>query len=137
MPKASIAPILVPPFMGDGMSARAPKMIAKVADYTCTLADSGSVFHTTGATAAVNFTLPAISDGPFRFLFINGADQNMTVTAATADTAVSMNDLAADSVAFSTSSEKIGGAIEVWCDGVTLFILGRPCTTLQHVTIAS
>ncbi len=130
------APYIVPPLMG-GLAARAPIMVAKTADYTVVAADSGSVFHTTGATAAVNFTLPKISDGPFHFLFINGADQNMTVTAETADTAVTYNDLAADSVAFSTSSEKIGGAIEVWCDGTTLFVLARPASIYQTITIAT
>lgn len=110
---------------------------AKTADYTCTKYDSGTIFHTTGATAAVNFTLPKIADGPFYFLFVNGADQNMTVTAGTADTAVTFNDLAADSVAFSTSSEKIGGVIEVFCDGTTLFVLPRLASEAQTVTIAT
>lgn len=124
MPTQNVSPILVPP-LHMGLGAGAPRMLAKTADYTVLASDSGTVFHTTGATAAVNFTLPAISQGPYQFLFINGADQNMTVTAATADTIVTYNDLNADSVAFSTSSEKIGGAIEVWCDGTTLFVLPR------------
>jgi hypothetical protein len=129
--------ILIPNlFMG--MGAGAPRMEAKTADYTCTLADSGTVFHTTGATAAVNFTLPAINGNPFRFLFINGADQNMTVTANAADTIVTYNDLAADSVAFSTASEKIGGVVEVWCDGTTLFVLPRAADgRYQTATIAT
>lgn len=126
---------LPPTHMGLGAGARL--MVAKTADYTVTAADSGTIFHTTGATAAVNFTLPAISTGPFYFLFIAGADQNLTVTAETADTAVTYNDLTADSVAFSTASEKIGGAIEVYCDGTTLFVLGRPATIYQTITIAT
>jgi hypothetical protein len=98
---------------------------AKTAAYQVTKEDSGTIFHTTGATAAVTFTLPPISDGPFWFLFICGADIGMTVTAKAADTAVTYNDLNADSVAFSTSSEMIGGAVEVICDGTTLFVLPR------------
>lgn len=136
MPKAGIAPIFVPPF-GNGLTARAPIMLAKTADYTVVASDSGTIFHTTGATAAVNFTLPAISAGPFWFMFICGADQSLTVTSATADTIVTFNDLAADSVAFSTSGEKIGGTVEVYCDGTTLFVLGRPAMVNQHVTIAT
>lgn len=136
MPTQDIAPLYVPPLM-NGLGARAPIMLAKTADYTVVASDSGTVFHTTGATAAVNFTLPAINTGPWHFIFINGADQNMTVTAATADTAVTYADLQADSVAFSTSSEKIGGAIEVWCDGTTLFVLGRPASIYQTITIAT
>jgi hypothetical protein len=136
MPTQDISPIYVPPLM-NGLGARAPIMQAKTADYTVVASDSGTVFHTTGATAAVNFTLPAINTGPWHFLFINGADQNLTVTSATADTIVTYGDLNADSVAFSTSSEKIGGAIEVWCDGTTLFVLARPASIYQTITIAT
>lgn len=113
------------------------RMEAKTADYTCTKADSGTIFHTTGATANVNFTLPKISDGPFFFRFICGADVNMTVTAETADTMVTFNDLAADSVAFSTSSEKIGGTVDVYCDGTTLIALTPIIAHSQTVTIAT
>jgi hypothetical protein len=117
-----MAKVAFSPFVG-GLPIRWTE--AKTADYTCTKYDSGTIFHTTGATAAVNFTLPKISEGPFWFLFICGADIGMTVTAGTADTAVTYNDLNADSVAFSTSSEMIGGVIEVICDGTTLFVLPR------------
>jgi hypothetical protein len=110
---------------------------AKTAAYTCTKFDSGTIFHTTGATAAVTFTLPQISDGPFWFMFVCGADIGMTITAATADTAVTFNDLAADSVAFSTASEMIGAVVEVICDGTTLFVLPRLASEAQTVTIAT
>lgn len=136
MPTQNVAPIFVPPLI-NGMGGRAPIMLAKTSSYTVTAADSGTVFHTTGAGGAVVFTLPAINTGPWHFLFINGADQDMTITSATADTIVTYNDLNADSVAFSTSSEKIGGAVEVWCDGTTLFVLGRPATIYQTITIAT
>lgn len=110
---------------------------AKTASYQVTKEDSGTIFHTTGATAAVTFTLPPITDGPFYFLFVNGADIDMLVASKVADTAVTFNDLAADSVAFSTSSEKIGGVIEVICDGTTLFVLPRLASEAQTVTIAT
>lgn len=98
-----------------------PRIIVKTADYTVKSEESGTIFTTTGATAAVNFTLPAISEGPFWFEFYNGADQNMTVTAGAVDTVVTYNDLAADSIAFSTASEKIGGGVRIFSDGTTLF----------------
>jgi hypothetical protein len=113
------------------------KMEAKTAAYQVTKEDSGTVFHTTGATAAVTFTLPPITDGPFWFLFICGADIGMTVASKVADTAVTFNDLAADSVAFSTSAEMIGAQIEVYCDGTTLFVLPRLASEGQTVTIAT
>jgi len=48
-------------------------------------------------------------------------NQTVTISAATADTLITFNDTAADSVAFSTASNKIGGCIRfisngsVWC----------------------
>lgn len=98
-----------------------PKVTAKTTSYTVLAAESGTIFTTTGATAALTFTLPAISDGPFVFYFLSGADVAMTVTAETVDTMVTFNDLAADSVALSTASEIIGGGVMVVCDGTTLF----------------
>ena len=112
-------------------------MEQKTADYTCTKYDSGTIFHTTGATAAVNFTLPKISEGPFYYTFIVGADVSVTVTAATADTIVTFNDLAADSVAFAQASEMIGGTIDVYCDGTTLFVLPRLASEAQTIAITT
>lgn len=129
-----MAKIALPP-LAQGLPARL--MEQKTASYTCTKYDSGTIFHTTGATAAVVFTLPQIADGPFWFKFINGADVDMTITSAVADTEVTFNDLNADSVAFSTSSEKIGGSVEVYCDGVTLFVLPVLASEAQTVTIAT
>jgi hypothetical protein len=98
-----------------------PRIVAKTAAYTVTPQESGTIFTTTGATQAINFTLPAISTGPWVFYFIAGAAQNLTVTAETADTMVTFNDLQADSIALSTSGEIIGGGFMAFCDGTTLF----------------
>jgi hypothetical protein len=100
-----------------------PRIVAKTADYTVLRTESGTFFTTTGVTAAINFTLPAITTGPWIFFFVAGAAQNMTVTAGTADTMVTFNDLAADSVVFSTSGEIIGGGLCAFTDGTTLFCL--------------
>ena len=104
-----------------------PRFINKTASYTVTANETGTVFSTTGATAAVVFTLPAIAAAyPFIFTFISGADVDMTVTAAAANTLVSYNNLTTgDSIAFSTASEKIGGWIDVVCNGTTLFAVVR------------
>lgn len=85
----------------------------KTADYTVVEGDAGTIFTTTGAAGAVNFTLPATAKKGLAFTFINTADQNMTITAGTADTMIVFNDLAADSVSLSTLSEKIGGSFKV------------------------
>ncbi len=100
-----------------------PKVVNKVAAYTVLASESGTIFSTVGATTAIVFTLPAIGDGPFVFYFVAGADVDMTLTAETVDTIITFNDLAADSVAFSTASEIIGGSAMVICDGTSLWVI--------------
>lgn len=90
---------------------------AKTGDYTVVAADTGTMFTTTGASGAVIFTLPTKAAG-LRYRFLNVVDQNMTVASAgSADDIVGMNDVAADSIAFSTAGEKIGACLEVFCNG--------------------
>ncbi|HEY5954918.1 MAG TPA: hypothetical protein VIV60_00145 [Polyangiaceae bacterium] len=114
-----------------------PKFVSKVAAYTCKANETGTWFLTTGATAAVTFTLPPISDGPFIFFFVAVADIGMTVAAGTADTLLTFNDAAADSVAFSTSSEIMGGFVIAGCDGTTVFALTPISAHSQTVTVAT
>lgn len=136
MPLQGLTPKYMPPLHG-GIAAGAPIIEVKTASWTATAADSGKKFLVVGATGAVVCTLPAIADGPFAFSVYNGSDQNLTMTAAAVDTAITYNDLAADSVAFSTASEKIGGSFEVLCDGTSLFVLARICSSYQNVTVAT
>lgn len=89
----------------------------KTADYTVTEADSGTWFTTYGDSDAINFTLPTNAKKGLVYFFWQSVDQNLTVTAGTADTLVTFNDLAADSVAASTSSQKIGALFIVFADG--------------------
>lgn len=101
-----------------------PKFTTKTADYTVLSTDSGTFFNNVGATAHVNFTLPAISTGPWQFWFVASASAvHLTVTAATADTMITFNDLQADSIAFSTSNEIIGGIFWAFCDGTSLWCI--------------
>jgi hypothetical protein len=85
--------------------------VVKTADYTLVAADSGYCFTTRGAAGAVIFDLPTTIPAGFRALFKNEADQNMTVRCTSK--LVALHNLTATSVAFSTSSQKIGGGIEV------------------------
>lgn len=105
--------------------------------YTLKASQSGAFVHNAAMTAACTLTLPAISDGPFYFKIVQGAGYGITVTAATADTIITFNDAAADSVVFSTSSELIGGHYEVFCDGTYLFVLPILASEAQTVTIAT
>ena|SRR3990167_9856996 len=134
MPLQNLTPILVPPLLG-GLGAHAPVIEVKTASWTAVAADSGKKFMVVGATAAVVCTLPAIADGPFCFEVYNMSDQNLTMTAAAVDTAITYNDLTADGVAFSTSSEKIGGSFEILCDGVSIGIFARLSSSYQNVTV--
>lgn len=90
------------------------RLVAKTADYTITAADHGTTFTNYGAAGAVNFTLPTIATG-LKFDFLVLANQNVTVTSAAGDDIVIINDLQADSVAFSTSSQIIGARLSVEC----------------------
>lgn len=96
------------------------RISAKTAAYTLTPDDNGKIFTNRGAGGAVTFTLPPTADIPtgFNVRFFVVADQNVTVASnGSADNIVAFNDAAADSIAFSTGSEKIGSGIEVVWDG--------------------
>lgn len=82
----------------------------KATDYTVVASDNGTQFH--AITANATFTLPAIKAG-LSFDFIRMSDHNLVVTSAAGDDVVVGNDLAADSVTYSSSGNKIGARIKV------------------------
>jgi len=82
------------------------------ADKTLLESEAGQLFVTNG-TGAITFTLPATPKRGLEYTFYNAVDQNMTITCATTDILVVYNDIAADSVALSTASEKVGGSFRV------------------------
>lgn len=92
---------------------------AKTAAYSVLAADLGTIFTNRAAGGAVTFTLPATTTiaAGWHCKFFVAADQTVTIASNTADTMTMFNDLTADSIAFSTSSEKIGGGVEVYWDG--------------------
>lgn len=115
------------------------RVSAKTAAYTVLASESGTFFSTEGATAAVTFTLPAptaVSAGTFYF-FYNAEDIDMTVASGTADLMVAFNDVAADSVAFSTTSEKVGSGLLVVGDGAKWFALVMLGAETATPTVAS
>ena len=111
-------------------------VIANTGDYSVTEADNDTLFTNTGAAGAVNFTLDA--DGHtkkgLRYGFYVTADQNVTITSGTADKMYTFNDAAADSVAFSTSSQKMGGYVEVYSDGAGWIVIHSGANTLTVAT---
>lgn len=96
-----------------------PTVKAKAADYTVSfhVDRPGTVFTTYGAAGAIIFTLPTpgVDQLGFVYEFLNLVAQDMTVASATADTLVTINDLAADSIATSTASGEIGGLLRAVC----------------------
>ncbi len=96
-----------------------PRVVAKTADYTIKPAFDrpDTCFTNMGATGAVVFTLPT----PTRqllgvsYYFRGIADQDVTVATAVADTMITLNDVAADSVGATTTSEQIGSYIGAQC----------------------
>ena len=109
---------------------------AKTAAYSPTVAESGTIFTTTGAAGAVTFTLPAVSgNAGVHYGFRNTVGQNMTV-AAPAGTLVTFNNAAATSLTFSTASELIGGGIDVVCDGAKWIASTLLAAETQTPTVA-
>jgi hypothetical protein len=98
-----------------GLAADAfPMNVAKTASYLVKATDHGLCFTNEGAGGAIVFTLPpvaTVSDG-WNIEVLVVADQTVTVTAP-AGLLIAFNNAAATSIAYSTSVEKIGGAIEI------------------------
>lgn len=95
---------------------------SKTSAYTVLLTESGTYFDTYGATAAVTFTLPAVASGAgCVYYFMSAADFAMTVASAEGDNIVTFNDVAADSIAMSTTSEIIGGGVKIVGNGTVWF----------------
>lgn len=92
--------------------------VAKTADYTILPTDAGKLFTNSGAVGTVIFTLPLLFSGAnYRFAFLTIADFTITIQGETVtdhDKIVTSNDVAADSISFSTGGDKIGSYVEVF-----------------------
>jgi hypothetical protein len=100
------------------------RVVAKTLAYTVLPSDSGTFFTTEGATAAVTFTLPAPTATNAEgcvFFFYCAENLAMTVASGTADLLIAINDVTADSVAFSTTSLMTGGCVMIVGDGAKWF----------------
>ena len=116
--------------MPDIYQAAFPKIAAKTAAYRIHPNDHGTLFTNRGATGAVTLTLPYSGWLPagWRIFFAVVADQSLTITQATGDTdqMVVYNDIAADSIAVSTSAKKLGASGEIIWDGTGWLTLLNP-----------
>jgi hypothetical protein len=95
---------------------RQREAVTLTATQTLTRFDVGKTFLINGGGAVV-ITLPdpLQCNAGDDMIFINIADQDLTV--GLNEKILTKNNAAADSVAFSTSSEKIGAALYVVCTG--------------------
>lgn len=88
------------------------------AAYTVTGEDSGSVIVArTAASCTVTLPSAAASKG-MHVVVVNAADQTLII-ASVANEMITFNDLDADAITFSTSSELIGSAVWMICDGTS------------------
>ena len=95
-----------------GMVQRAAYEVTKTAAYTILAADNGTRFDTTGATASVTLTLPAIASG-LEYMVRAGAAQTVIVASAEGSNIVAKNNLTASNLAYSTSNSIIGGTLSI------------------------
>ena len=122
----------------DGGNVR-PKfpVTAKTTHYTVTSNDFGSILTTRGNEGSLIFTLPAASSknaGEW-VLFINIANQIMLINGAD-EGLVTIDDLTADSIAFATENELIGGMFLAISDG-TSWLVVPIATETQTITVLS
>lgn len=109
----------------------------KTAAYTVVANDNYTLFDNVGATAAITFTLPVLANG-YLFGFRVQAGQNVTVASNEGDNMIAFNDVSADSVAFSTGGELIGGMMVVYTNpGATKWIVENRSAGANTVTVAT
>lgn len=98
-----------------------PSVKAKTADYTVTAEESGVLFTNRGASAAITFTLPAVTTLPIgtRYEFFGVSATGFTVASnGSLDNILTLNDIAADSITCTSTSKIIGASVAVIWDGV-------------------
>ena len=111
-------------------------VVAKTADYTVKVGDSGTVFTNYGCTGTSVFTLPAVAtaDGCI-FWFFSAAAGTFTVTAP-ATTLTTFNNAAATSVSWETGGEIIGNGFCIFSDGTLYYCMTMPAAVAATMTVA-
>lgn len=125
---------------GTRMPGGQREVVNTTASITLTNFDAGKTITNVGASGTVTVTLPtpaSCNDGD-DIIVLSCADQTLTCTSGTADTLITFNDLAADSVSLSTTGEKIGGGFKFTCVGSsTKWHVQVLCEETQTVTVAT
>ena len=123
---------------GTRQPGRNRELITTTASITLSPGDMGKTICNVGASGAVTVTLPtATTCRPGDdVIVLSCADQNLIVATATTDTLITLNDIAADSVALQTSGEKAGGGFQFTCVGSLWHCLVL-CEETQTVTVVT
>ena len=87
--------------------------VSKTAAYQVLAGDNFTLFDNVGAGGSVTFTLPAIANG-YDFGFQVIADQTIVVASSEGANMIALNNAVANSVAFSTGGQKIGGRVRIF-----------------------
>lgn len=108
----------------------------KTANYQIVAADNLSHFDNLGAAGEVDFTLPPIANG-YWFGFHAIAGQTIKVISSEGTNIVAFNNASANSVAFSTGGQIIGGGVNVYTNGAgTKWIVDNASAGSNTVTVA-
>ena len=96
------------------------RVSTKTAAYTCIDGDSGTLFVASGI---VTFTLPAVGFTGWHAWFSAVTDNEMLILAPAAGSIIAFNDLAANSVSYTTAGDQIGGSFHVVSTGTKWLVM--------------
>jgi hypothetical protein len=109
---------------------------SKAAAYQILASDNFTIFDNTGAVGSVVLTLPPIANG-YCFGVRVQADQTLILASSEGANMIALNNAVANSVAFSTGSQKIGGAFMVYSNPAgTKWIVINESAGSNTITVA-
>jgi hypothetical protein len=112
------------------------RQIPKTANYSILASDNFTVFNNAGATGAVTFTLPPITNG-LEYGFSVQADQNLLVTSFEGANIVAFNNLVANTIALQTAGSRVGGSLVFYTNPAgTKWILENNSAGANTVTVS-
>lgn len=96
------------------------RCVSKTASYTILESELGTIFDNTGATAAINLTLPPVTNLPSGWwcgVYVADNDGIALLSNGSSDNIIAKNDAAADSITMTTNSLAIGCSVVVIWNG--------------------
>ncbi len=113
----------------------AQNFVTKTANYQVLATDNLASFDNEGAAGPVTFTLPPILNG-YSFNFRGRAAQNLIVASSEGANMEALNNLVANSVAFQTGSQIVGGEFQVFSTPDLKWIVRNLSAGTNTVTVA-